>query len=53
MNETYWRWYKCIRNDASNKNIGIEAKVEIKIGIWGMQRLKSLLHLIRELELDK
>ncbi len=28
-------------------------KVEIEIGNWDMQRPKGLLHVIRELELDK
>ena len=53
MNKAYWRWYKYIKNDASDKAIEIEAKVEIEIENWGMQWLKGLLHLIRELELDK
>ncbi len=46
-------WYKCIRDNVSDKAIEIEAEVEIEIGVWGMQQAEGLLHLIRELELDK
>ena len=53
MNKVYRRWYKYIKNDASDKAIGVEAEVEIRIRDWGIQRFKNLLHLIKELELDK
>ena len=33
MNEVYWRWYKCIRDDASDKAVVIEAEVEVDIDI--------------------
>ncbi len=36
MNEVYWEWYKYIRDDANDKTVGIKAKVEIKIGGWGI-----------------
>ena len=36
-----------------NKAIKIKTEIEIKIKSWGMQQFESLLHLIRELELDK
>ncbi len=53
MNEAYWGWYKCIGDNTGDKVIGIEVEVEIEIGGWVTQRLEGLLHLIRELELDK
>ncbi len=37
----------------NDKAVGIEAEVEIEIGIWDMEWSESLLHLIRELKLDK
>ncbi len=51
--ETYRRWYECIGDDASDKAIEIMAKFEINIRSWGTQRLEGLLHLIKELELNK
>ena len=53
MNKAYRRWYKCIGDDASNKTIGVEAEIEIKIGSWAIQRFEGLLHLIKELEFVK
>ncbi len=53
MNEAYWGWYKRIGNDINDEAIGVKAKIEIKTGSWGTQQPKGLLHLIRELELDK
>ncbi len=46
-------WYKCIRDDASDKAIGIETKVEVDVGVWDIQRPEGLLHPIRKLEIDK
>ncbi len=43
------RWYKYIRNDTSDEAVRIEAKVRG----WGMQWPEDLLHLMKELELDK
>ena len=37
MNKIYWRWYKYIANNANDKAIEIEAKVEIEIKNWDMQ----------------
>ncbi len=53
MNKVYQKWYKCIGDDANNETVRLEAEIEIEIGGWDMQRHKSLLYLIRELELDK
>ncbi len=53
MNKVYWGWYKCIGDDATNEAVWFEAEVKVNIGVWGTQRFKGLLHLIRELELDK
>ncbi len=47
MKKAYQGWYKRIRDDMNNKAIGVEAKFEIKIGVWDTQQPKSLLHLIR------
>ncbi len=44
---------KRIEDDASDKAVEIEAEVEVDVGNWGTQWPKGLLHLIRELELDK
>ena len=44
---------KYIGDDTNDKIIEVEAEVDIKIGSWGMQWFKGLLHLIRELKLDK
>ena len=38
MNKIYWGWYKCIKDDASNKAIKVEAEFEIEIGNWDMQQ---------------
>ena len=53
MNMTYWRWYKCIGNNTNIEAVKVEAKIEIKIRSWDTQWFKGLLHLIKELELDK
>ena len=34
MNQVYWDWYKCIKDNVKNKAIKVGAKVEIKIGGW-------------------
>ncbi len=44
---------RCIRDNTSDKAIGIEAEFEVNVIGWGTQRLESLLHLIKKLELDK
>ena len=49
----YWIWYKCIENDENNETIGVEAGDEIEIENWGTQGPEGLMHLSRELELDK
>ncbi len=49
MKEAYQEWYKHIRDNTNNEAI----ELEIEIRGWGTQWLESLLHLIRELELDK
>ena len=37
MNKTYWRWYKCIRDEVtSDKAIEIEVEIEIEIKNWDM-----------------
>ncbi len=42
-----------IGDDVSEKAIEIEAEIELNIRVWGMQRLKGLLYLIRKLQFDK
>ncbi len=51
--EIYWGWYKYIEDDASDKSVGIKAKVEVDVGGRDTQWSEGLLPLIRELELDK
>ncbi len=40
-------------DDINDEAIKFEVEFEIEIGGWGTQGLKGLMHLIRELELDK
>ncbi len=47
------KWYKCIRYNASDKDIGIEVEVEVDIGGWGMQWPEGFIVPDRELELNK
>ena len=49
----YWEWYKYIEDDANNKAIRIEAKVETDIRDRSIQWPKSLITPNRELELNK
>ena len=51
--EAYWGRYKYIRDDASDKAIGIEAEFEVDVRGWGMQWPKSLIASDKELELNK
>ena len=44
---------KHIKDNINDKAIGIEVKVEIEIRDWDKQWPEGLLHLIRELELNK
>ncbi len=37
MNEVYRGWYKYIGDNLSDKIIGVEAEIEIKIGGWDTQ----------------
>ncbi len=53
MNKAYWGWYKCIKDDVSDKAIEIEAEVGVDIGSWGMQWPEGLIASNRELELNK
>ncbi len=46
-------WYKCIRDDVSDEDIGIAAEFEVDVGDWGMQWPEGLIAPNKELELDK
>ena len=39
----YQGWYKYIRNDASDKAVGIKVEIEIGIEGWDTQWFKSLI----------
>ncbi len=52
-NEAYWRWYKCIGNDATDEVIGVEVEVEVDVGGWDTKWPEGLIASDRELELYK
>ncbi len=41
------------QDDANDEAVRIEAKVEVDVGGWGMQRSEGLIAPDRELKLDK
>ena len=51
--KTYWGWYKCIRFNASNKAIRIEAGVKVVIEDWYMQWPKGLITSDKKRKFDK
>ncbi len=42
-----------IKDDASDKAVGIEAEIEVDVGVWGTQWPEGLIAPNRKLELDK
>ena len=41
--KAYWRWYQYIKSNASDKAVGIKAKIKVDVRFWDTQWFEGLI----------